>query len=80
MSNEQNPQDVKEFVRDRYAGIAVKNHESSASSGGCCGPTTRDVNDALAGKLGYDCLLYTSPSPRDPILVFPVETPRLRRR
>ncbi len=54
MNNEQNPQDVKEFVRDRYAGIAARDKESSAGSGGCCGPTTKDVNDALAGKLGYD--------------------------
>jgi ubiquinone/menaquinone biosynthesis C-methylase UbiE len=53
MSHEQNPQDVKEFVRERYAGIAVKN-DAAPGSGGCCGPTTKDVNDALAGKLGYE--------------------------
>lgn len=52
MNDEQRTQNVKEFVRERYAGVAVRN-DGAASGSGCCGPSTRDVNDALAEKLGY---------------------------
>jgi len=52
MSNETNTQHVKEFVRERYAGVATRN-DGSLKRGGCCGPSTKDVHDALADKLGY---------------------------
>jgi SAM-dependent methyltransferase len=52
MSTKIDTQDVKEFVRERYASVAVAN-DKDPGSGGCCGTAKKGVNDAFAEKLGY---------------------------
>jgi arsenite methyltransferase len=49
MNSESKTQEVKEFVRSRYAQVAT----AGAAAGGCCGPSGQNVNDAFAEKLGY---------------------------
>lgn len=52
MEDKIDAQDVKDFVRSRYAGAALAG-DARPGAGGCCGPEKRDVNDAFAEKLGY---------------------------
>lgn len=53
MNTEERTQEVKDFVRKQYAGVAVR-ADKSTEGGGCCGPSSKGINDAIAGKLGYD--------------------------